>query len=1195
MSSVLMAPVKLDALLLAQESPVVTARADFTALPYNDGTRDVNADTANLSENIISPPFAGQTLILKAGMHLHWSLPDALTRGNHSADGTDFPAVPNRWLVLRSRALGNVAPAMESGWVVESDYLHPEGATNVQGSISVPVTPDPAHGRYLPHRFQGRKLDLSLWQPRDPAAEYLDKLTAVGYGEPTFAALYPNCRSVFGFHDQTFSGAADGVQYDVIGWHSRPGDDPFAAFMNGLATQAADQPTDAQLLQAIQDRFNWQVTPVPGQDLPRRMLCYGRLTFHPGTNVANPAASDTRTDVAVAGTGTEALSAYLAATITADAGAKAKLEDQLEAVQLSGRLQERQLDIGPAFYEARHEKGFVAVPGGTLWTVRPVSTTPSAPASAPDAQEQQQVTLPDELAHALDTVNTRQSAYDQAAQAVLSLRRGLFADWYKYMVCAYPPDDARDDYPNADEVRYFVEHQSLAPLQEQLAATGSLALQLDTDGSLAQATDASGNPASLAATAAEALIALRDALAALNGSEAATNAKVRYTLRPTAAPRYWQPREPVVLLAGATVEPSDRHGRDGLLPCSVLPDVADASELLPNRIAVLTDRVTAIAASLQQTDGGTAAPARVTGIDTWTQQPWNPFLLEWQVEVLPLARGSNLDPATDTYQQDFITGSYALEPDQPDLLVRAGQGALLQRSSIYSGSSILTPQAPLLLGKQLDDFLSRTRPDGDGNTDQDRTPIAADVYRSLQQAQARLNDPAFHCMSQALGGFNDALMIRRQTLQLPIADPLGFDDDQPFTGAVGEGIARANTSAPQPLWDFNPLRTGALRLLKLRLIDTFGQVNDVDCRRVVTAEALRMPGDNTMIGLPPRLAQPARINLRWLSAADDDHEMNDHPATTPVCGWLLPNNLDSSLMVYDNAGKLQGLLDQTGTWRGLAGDPVPVQEIANPHLRRLVRYMIRRGAGFLRAFLSAMDTGLVNIDPESFAQHKDLALLMGRPVALVRASLNMELQGLPAVHQGWTAFRLDLGRERRDDDGFPNVSFPLRLGEYRQLNDGLVGYWLERDGGYDGGDDAVFYAPESEAAGDSHIRTHADDPAPILMTLADPPLMLSMLVDPRGVVHATTGIQPAKSLSIPPEQYTAALAAIEVAFLTAPILTDAGSLNLPLPVEAGYTWSWLPDSGITIGKVNLQATFSARQELREGWLKLTPATEGGSD
>jgi hypothetical protein len=41
-----MAPIQLDALRLAEPLDVVDALADFSRLPYFDGTCDVNSDTA---------------------------------------------------------------------------------------------------------------------------------------------------------------------------------------------------------------------------------------------------------------------------------------------------------------------------------------------------------------------------------------------------------------------------------------------------------------------------------------------------------------------------------------------------------------------------------------------------------------------------------------------------------------------------------------------------------------------------------------------------------------------------------------------------------------------------------------------------------------------------------------------------------------------------------------------------------------------------------------------------------------------------------------------------------------------------------------------------------------------------------------------------------------------------------------------
>src|SRR3954468_7772181 len=152
MCASLMVPMKLRALRLEQDRMVVGPRADFSLLPYNDGAEDVNGDTANISENIIAQPLSDQTLNLKAGIHLHWELPEALTRGADSVEGTVFPAVPNRWLVVRSRPGDDPGPV---AWVVESDYLHPEDATGLEGGICVPVTADPAGGHPRPYRFQG--------------------------------------------------------------------------------------------------------------------------------------------------------------------------------------------------------------------------------------------------------------------------------------------------------------------------------------------------------------------------------------------------------------------------------------------------------------------------------------------------------------------------------------------------------------------------------------------------------------------------------------------------------------------------------------------------------------------------------------------------------------------------------------------------------------------------------------------------------------------------------------------------------------------------------------------------------------------------------------------------------------------------------------------------------------------------------
>ena len=119
----LVVPIQLDALHLAEPLDVVGALADFNRLPYFDGTCDVSAETAYISENLVASPFHDQKLTLRQGVHLHWALPDALTRSQAVDDVKSkiaFPAVPNLWLVTRHSA------GVARHWIVESDYLYPE-------------------------------------------------------------------------------------------------------------------------------------------------------------------------------------------------------------------------------------------------------------------------------------------------------------------------------------------------------------------------------------------------------------------------------------------------------------------------------------------------------------------------------------------------------------------------------------------------------------------------------------------------------------------------------------------------------------------------------------------------------------------------------------------------------------------------------------------------------------------------------------------------------------------------------------------------------------------------------------------------------------------------------------------------------------------------------------------------------------
>jgi hypothetical protein len=396
--------------------------------------------------------------------------------------------------------------------------------------------------------------------------------------------------------------------------------------------------------------------------------------------------------------------------------------------------------------------------------------------------------------------------------------------------------------------------------------------------------------------------------------------------------------------------------------------------------------------------------------------------------------------------------------------------------------------------------------------------------------------------------------------------------------------------------------------------------------------------------------------------------MNSTPATTPVCGWLLPNNLDNSLMVYDNTGTALGSINQLAQWTPAPGssERIAAAEIPNPHLRRLVRRLIIDVGTlqsetvirqrFLAGFLSTLNSACEAIEPANFAQHEALALLIGRPIAVVRTRVDLEIMGQPTdaatiddpsiaggkairvtrsarwnafVDQDWGTFAYDWGRfydcsfqqivgascpffnadhadYARTTHGFEKVAVPIRLGEHQLLNDGLVGFWKERA---DGDLSNVFHAPQTlddlEIGADVTFQPGRETPCisayaanatdNLSMTLQDDPLALTMLVDPRGVVHATCGILPVAQLQIPPAYYADALARMGVTFRVSPILTDAEQLHAALPKEAGYVWSWVTrPNGSTwqetgaIADATEHAHFFKPPKLVEGWLKLTP-------
>jgi hypothetical protein len=329
-------------------------------------------------------------------------------------------------------------------------------------------------------------------------------------------------------------------------------------------------------------------------------------------------------------------------------------------------------------------------------------------------------------------------------------------------------------------------------------------------------------------------------------------------------------------------------------------------------------------------------------------------------------------------------------------------------------------------------------------------------------------------------------------------------------------------------------------------------------------------GSADAVELRPRLTQPARLDFRWLSKP-------------VVCGWVVHDRLGEALMIHADDGQALGAVTATRGWQPAPGR-VPVvgpDDIADATLRALVTHLLESK---VEELIDRIETNLDASEPEYSSHHHGTVFLLGRPLAVARASVRLELRGLPAVRQDWDAFQHRV--EGRPDpaaaqDRFTRVKFRIHIGAHQQLNDGLVAVW--RDDGR--GDDPrrrvtdMMYGPDREAE--------------VLLSLEDTATSLILLLDPRGVVHASSGILPAKTIAIPHDQYAHAVRRLESTFQTGPVITPRGAIRLALPTEPGGAWWWVEKRDRvwttvnTIGRPRLDARWGESNEIVEGWVRLT--------
>ena len=1270
----LLVPIEVQAL--------VVGVPDAAAQPGVGLSRD-HARQALLGECLDPQPcFTAHQGLNAPGVHLHWSLPDGLTHGQLGAPVPGvfpppagdapaprelaFPAIPNRWLVVRLWGRGGAAGGVHCrAWVLESDRVHADGPRSWPGPKL--GDPDPACTEdYVVHVGWQRELSsASDWQ-ESPATRI--RLTALGDGDPAFAAWYPACKGLLGFHDHDLGdlGACE-LSYLMVGWYAADSGDPL---QQALAPDVAREGlASIDKLAAFLAERRWtfggfdaavehpdDAPPRAVPVVPDRIVCHGLLAQvgWRGADQVHGSGVPPADDVCL-GLGETAAEAFAALCRPhVDNELRAR---KLEAFQYDLLRDADRRDGDDVIALKLHERAFRPRPRGTRWTVLPPDADPTT--GTPP--------LPGDVNATLAEVNARQAQRDALERSADAVRRELYASWYR-------GTRAIQQAGKADERAAC--HQALAARIRRLQRLiRRLSARRDA-------------------------VSLQDVGSRLVGQLQAFLPGHRVAA--IEDERFWRPNDPVVALSGRAFSRPPRHGDDGRfrddqrlwcrlsdelitrvqavnaepsslgpadlgraitrgpfaaggigsLPAEVLglldeallftfdgdgaagPAATPLQTSVCSRLKPHLDGLWAAAAAGQvpdlrcvTPDADAAADAAAAGAPSWTLvgvfpsailapqwrgNPWLPLFLHWEVTWAPAA----VDPESAAWP-------WLAHGTTFDWQGRTNAGA----PRIYQGSSLLAHSPGLMLAERLR-----------------RHPAAPDDAAASERCAGFAH---MNILCTSLDGWTDRLLARHARMEISPLDLPAAGQGRPRRSVIADDVQAIDWVAPataaEAAGGLLPLRAGSLALRRLWVVDVFGQVLRLEAAGpgapAAGAQALPAPalsqrrvnsGDGTL-WLDPRLAQAARLVMDWPPAGP--RSAGEGAAGNPVCGWIVFNELYRGLMIYDARGRalgaLQAVLDRpraTGgppvrkagfRWVGVPGgdgcysespanlDPTgPLADDANPHLRAFVNHLhaLDRNDQFAWDQLFETMGEALAAGPGRMRHDSPLSQLIGRPLALVRARLRLELDGLPArgpdhrsggvkplefaVQIGdrrWPASTSRAGPETDASEDNASVQPGDRVGE-----DGVVGYFLD-------GDYAHLHLPFGMSQ-DTASAYVVDRPVPRVSLTR--PVELTLLMAPAAGVVVTSGILPRAHFHLPQGGLDEALEHKEVVFFTGPILSTVDRICMPEPADVYGEWTWthhLPvvqdwrEQSITDTQREAQGLPGRQMQLSDGWLKLVTA------
>lgn len=599
-------------------------------------------------------------------------------------------------------------------------------------------------------------------------------------------------------------------------------------------------------------------------------------------------------------------------------------------------------------------------------------------------------------------------------------------------------------------------------------------------------------------------------------------------------------------------------------------------------------------------------PPSPVAITTW-RQPWVPLWIEWRVTL----EGSD---RIDGWRLD------GLDLQAPEPETAALSRSIVGRSPIGQGISTA-------LAKGIERWLA-----AEAQRDEAGASVLPDEDEAALERLADFLHP-LDLVSASLDG------IREQLLGIPYLNGAS-------QGPAGADGRRRPTATASPV----PLFGGRLRVQELRLVDAFGRVLAIPVAAIATTTDLTLPDVPNAIRLRPRFQHAARWLFRLVDPAlpfDADpatapeayvDQLNPSTAVNPIAGYLLPDHIDEALEFFTVDGAPIGQLAHDPVsnavfWEPAPGRPVPpdagpLADLA-PHdriLGELAAGVVRgdvtaRAAATppresaLTAMLRAIDSTLWTVDTFASLGSATLAGLVGRPIAVVRATLRLDVPDDLADVTVPDAAAADA--RRAAFAALAEQRFPLQLGSLVRSDDALLGFFVDDDYDHLHLVDKVVAGSALDAGRHrghlgllgqpSEPRAEPLDhpyvvPEDVLSIRPGQTLRLTLLLLPAGKVHLTSGILPRKALALNEHWVGVGLPHLMPSVRVGPVLVDPSEIRLPLVHTLGEKQTFTRRTGPLTWRDDpiLAATQTALlprlpHEVQEGWIRVTPEPTDTAD